>query len=246
MRRVMSALDSVRTAASAASRSGARLVRSRRRSLRTALQNAAITIPQLLRQRAAMHGDGSRCARRNTASGIAIPGAITTRRARAVALGLLSLGLQARRPRRDRGREHAGMVLRRSRRPDDRRGRGRHLSDQSLGRAAIHRPPLRRARRHHRRPGADRQGARRAWPTMAACPALEAVVCIDMKGLRHYAPAQLMSFDALCELGKAYALRQSATPNAESRPADRRRRRPTTSASWSTRRAPPARRRARC
>ena len=32
-------------------------------------------------------------------------------------------------------------------------------------------------------------------------PALEAIVCIDMKGLRHYRQQQLMSFDALCELG---------------------------------------------
>ena len=42
-------------------------------------------------------------------------------------------------------------------------------------------------------------------------PALEAIVCVDMKGLRHYRQKQLMSFEALCELGKKYAL---AEPDA--------------------------------
>jgi acyl-CoA synthetase (AMP-forming)/AMP-acid ligase II len=37
-------------------------------------------------------------------------------------------------------------------------------------------------------------------------PALEAVVCIDMKGLRQYRQSQLMSFEALCQRGKTYAL----------------------------------------
>jgi long-chain acyl-CoA synthetase len=37
-------------------------------------------------------------------------------------------------------------------------------------------------------------------------PALEAIVCVDMKGLRHYGQSQLMSFEKLCELGKRYAL----------------------------------------
>ena len=37
-------------------------------------------------------------------------------------------------------------------------------------------------------------------------PALEAIVCVDMKGLRHYGQSQLMSFEKLCELGKHYAL----------------------------------------
>jgi long-chain acyl-CoA synthetase len=41
-----------------------------------------------------------------------------------------------------------------------------------------------------------------------ALPALEAIVCIDMKGLRHYRQKQLMSFEALCELGDSYALAQ--------------------------------------
>lgn len=36
-------------------------------------------------------------------------------------------------------------------------------------------------------------------------PAVEAVVCIDMKGLRNYRQPQLMSFPALCDLGKSHA-----------------------------------------
>jgi long-chain acyl-CoA synthetase len=42
-------------------------------------------------------------------------------------------------------------------------------------------------------------------------PALEAIVCVDMKGLRHYRQKQLMSFEALCELGNRHAL---ARPDA--------------------------------
>ena len=37
-------------------------------------------------------------------------------------------------------------------------------------------------------------------------PALEAIVCVDMKGLRHYGQSQLMSFEKLCERGRRYAL----------------------------------------
>ena len=37
-------------------------------------------------------------------------------------------------------------------------------------------------------------------------PALEAIVCVDMKGLRQYRQSQLMSFETLCQLGKTYAL----------------------------------------
>ena len=50
-------------------------------------------------------------------------------------------------------------------------------------------------------------------------PALEAIVCVDMKGLRHYGQSQLMSFEKLCELGKPYAL-ENPDANAQARPAD--------------------------
>ena len=50
-------------------------------------------------------------------------------------------------------------------------------------------------------------------------PALEAIVCVDMKGLRHYGQSQLMSFEKLCERGKRYAL-EHPDANDEARPAD--------------------------
>jgi long-chain acyl-CoA synthetase len=44
-------------------------------------------------------------------------------------------------------------------------------------------------------------------------PGLEAIVCIDMKGLRHYRQSSLMSFEALCQRGLAYA-RENPDANA--------------------------------
>ncbi|MGO9358308.1 MAG: AMP-dependent synthetase/ligase [Xanthobacteraceae bacterium] len=41
--------------------------------------------------------------------------------------------------------------------------------------------------------------------------AVEAIVCIDMKGMRNYRQQQLMSFEALCERGNAHA---AANPDA--------------------------------
>ena len=79
----------------AASELGADIVRGRRHSLQTALKNAAITIPQLLRQRAAMHGD--KLALREKEYGIWNPlfaGTTITRPRARVALGLLSLGIK--------------------------------------------------------------------------------------------------------------------------------------------------------
>ena len=63
-------------------------------SLRTALQNAAITIPQLLRQRAELHGD--KLALREKEYGIwnRYSWSHYYETARSVALGLLSLGLK--------------------------------------------------------------------------------------------------------------------------------------------------------
>src|SRR5207245_9778470 len=63
-------------------------------SLRTALKNASITIPQLLRQRAAMHGD--QLALREKEYGIWNPYSWSHyyETARSVALGLLALGLK--------------------------------------------------------------------------------------------------------------------------------------------------------
>jgi long-chain acyl-CoA synthetase len=43
-------------------------------------------------------------------------------------------------------------------------------------------------------------------------PAVEAIICIDMKGMRHYRQPNLMSFERLCELGNAHA---GENPDAE-------------------------------
>jgi long-chain acyl-CoA synthetase len=48
-------------------------------------------------------------------------------------------------------------------------------------------------------------------------PALEAFVCIDMKGLRHYRQSQLMSFEQLCERGRTFA-RENPRRGGHARP----------------------------
>jgi long-chain acyl-CoA synthetase len=175
------------------------------RSLRTALKTAAITIPQLLRQRAAMHGD--QLALREKEYGIWNPYSWSHyyETARAVALGLLALGLK----------------------PGDRVAiAGENtpewfyadLGVQMIGAVAVGIYPtnpwveLQYILRHS---GArvvisgDQEQTDKVLDALAnndGLPALEAVVCIDMKGLRQYRQSQLMSFDTLCQRGRAYAL----------------------------------------
>lgn len=174
-------------------------------SLRTALENAAITIPQLLRQRAAMHGD--QLALREKEYGIWNPYSWNHyyETARAVALGLLSLGIK----------------------PGDRVAiAGENtpewfyadLGVQMLGAVAVGIYPtnpwveLQYIVRHS---GArvvitgDQEQTDKVLDALASndgLPALEAIVCIDMKGLRQYRQSQLMSFEKLCQLGRTYAL----------------------------------------
>ena len=174
-------------------------------SLRTALKNAAITIPQLLRQRAAMHGD--KLALREKEYGIWNPYSWSHyyETARAVALGLLALGLK----------------------PGDRVAiAGENtpewfyadLGVQMIGAVAVGIYPtnpwveLQYIVRHS---GArvvvtgDQEQTDKVLDALAnndGLPALEAIVCVDMKGLRQYRQSQLMSFEKLCQLGRAYAL----------------------------------------
>jgi long-chain acyl-CoA synthetase len=173
-------------------------------SLRTALKNAAITIPQLLRQRAAMHGD--ELALREKEYGIWNPYSWSHyyETARAVALGLLALGLK----------------------PGDRVAiAGENtpewfyadLGIQMIGAVAVGIYPtnpwveLQYIVRHS---GArvvvtgDQEQTDKVLDALAnndGLPALEAIVCVDMKGLRQYRQSQLMSFEKLCQLGRAYA-----------------------------------------
>jgi long-chain acyl-CoA synthetase len=174
-------------------------------SLRTALKNAAITIPQLLRERAAMHGD--KFALREKEFGVWNPYSWSHyyETARAVALGLLALGLK----------------------PGDRVAiAGENtpewfyvdLGVQMIGAVAVGIYPtnpwveLQYIVRHS---GSrvvitgDQEQTDKVLDALASkdgLPALEAVVCIDMKGLRQYRQSQLMSFEKLCQLGRAYAL----------------------------------------
>jgi long-chain acyl-CoA synthetase len=202
----MSALDSMRTVhpptqdnpRRTASAPGAT-------TLRSALQDAAITIPQLLRQRAELHGD--RLALREKEYGIwnRYSWSRYYETARLVALGLLSLGIK----------------------PGDRVAIASEdtpewfyadLGTQMIGAIAVGIYPtnpwveLQYIVRHS---GSrvvvtgDQEQTDKVLDAMAngdGLPALEAIVCVDIKGLRHYSQKQLTSFEKLCDLGKAYAL----------------------------------------
>ncbi|MGH6753845.1 MAG: AMP-binding protein, partial [Bradyrhizobium sp.] len=202
----MSALESLRTEHLAIQSSPAQTTTAPDTgSLQTALKTAAITIPQLLRQRALVHGD--KLALREKEYGIWNPYSWSHyyKTARAVALGLLALGLK----------------------PGDRVAiAGENtpewfyadLGIQMIGAVAVGIYPtnpwveLQYIVRHS---GArvvitgDQEQTDKVLDALAnndGLPALEAVVCIDMKGLRQYRQAQLMSFDGLCQRGRTYAL----------------------------------------
>ncbi len=209
----MSALDSLRTVHPALpANSGRSAAAPDATSLRKALQDAAITIPQLLRQRAALHG--SSLALREKDFGIWNPYSWNHyyQTARAVALGLLSLGIK----------------------PGDRVAiAGENtpewfyadLGTQMIGAVAVGIYPtnpwveLQYIVRHS---GAkvvitgDQEQTDKVLDAMAnngGLPALQAIVCIDTKGLRNYRQSQLMSFEALCERGRTYA-RENPDANA--------------------------------
>jgi long-chain acyl-CoA synthetase len=173
-------------------------------SLHTALKNAAITVPQLLRQRAATHGD--KLALREKDYGIWNPYTWNHyyQTAREVALGLLSLGIK----------------------PGDRVAiAGENtpewfyadLGVQMIGAVAVGIYPtnpwveLQYIVRHS---GSrvvftgDQEQTDKVLDALTnndGLPALEKIVCIDTKGLRQYRQQQLMSFEKLCELGRTYA-----------------------------------------
>jgi long-chain acyl-CoA synthetase len=207
----MSALDTMRTAHPDVQREQAKPASSPdATALRSALQNAAITIPQLLRKRAELHGD--KLALREKDFGIwnRYSWNHYYETARAVALGLLSLGIK----------------------PGDRVAIASEdtpewfyadLGTQMIGAVAVGIYPtnpwveLQYIVRHS---GArvvitgDQEQTDKVLDAIAnndGLPALEAIVCVDMKGLRHYGQSQLMSFEKLCERGKRYALEH---PNA--------------------------------
>ena len=242
---MMSALESLRTEHPPMQSSSARMTSAADvRSLQTALQNAAITIPQLLRQRAAMHGD--KLALREKEYGIwnRYSWSHYYETARAVALGLLSLGIKPGDRVAIAGEDTPEWFY-------------ADLGVQMIGAVAVGIYPtnpwveLQYIVRHS---GArvvmtgDQEQTDKVLDALAnndGLPALEAIVCIDMKGMRHYRQTQLMSFEKLCELGKALCPRKPRRQR-DPRPPDCRRPRPTMSPSWSTPPAPPVRPRARC
>lgn len=176
------------------------------------LRDAAITIPQMLRQRAAMHGDAR--ALREKDYGIWNPYSWRHyyETARAIALGLLSLGIK----------------------PGDRIAiAGENtpewfyadLGAQMIGAVSVGIYPtnpwveLQYIVKHS---GArvvvtgDQEQTDKVLEAMAnngGLPDLEAIVCTDMKGLRHYRQSTLMSFEALCQRGLAH-MREHPDANA--------------------------------
>ncbi|MBR0874996.1 AMP-binding protein [Bradyrhizobium tropiciagri] len=200
----MSTLDTLRTVHPSAQAETASVTRADADPLRDALKDAAITVPQLLRRRAAMHGN--KLALREKDFGIWNPYSWSHyyQTARAVALGLLALGIK----------------------PGDRVAiAGENtpewfyadLGAQMIGAVAVGIYPtnpwveLQYIVRHS---GArivvtgDQEQTDKVLDAMAnngGLPALEAIVCVDMKGMRHYEQPNLMSFEKLCELGSAHA-----------------------------------------
>ena len=173
-------------------------------SLHQVLRDAAITIPQLLRQRAKLYGD--RLALREKEHGIwkRYSWRHYYETARLVALGLMSLGIKPGDRVAIAGEDTPEWFY-------------ADLGIQMIGAVAVGIYPtnpwveLQYIVRHS---GArvvvtgDQEQTDKVLDAMAddGLPSLEAIVCIDMKGLRHYRQKPLMSFDALCELGKNHAL----------------------------------------
>ncbi len=202
----MSALDSLRTAHPEVAKSPARAASpADPASLQRVLREAAITNPQLLRQRAALHGD--RLALREKERGIwnCYSWNHYYETARQVALGLMSLGIKPGDRVAIAGEDTPEWFY-------------ADLGTQMIGAIAVGIYPtnpwveLQYIVRHS---GArvvvtgDQEQTDKVLDAMAnndGMPSVEAIACIDMKGLQHYGQRQLMSFEALCDLGKAYAV----------------------------------------
>lgn len=201
----MSTLDTLRTAHPTVQADSARTASaSDAASLQAALRDGAITIPQLLRQRAELHGD--RLALREKDYGIwnRYSWNHYYQTARAVALGLLSLGIKPGDRVAIAGEDTPEWFY-------------ADLGTQMIGAIAVGIYPtnpwveLQYIVRHSGSRvviTSDQEQTDKVLDAIAnndGLPALEAIVCVDMKGLRHYRRQQLMSFEALCELGRSYA-----------------------------------------
>jgi long-chain acyl-CoA synthetase len=200
----MSTIDSLRTTHSPLATTAPTAPRAATSQLQVALQDASITIPQLLRQRAAMQG--SQLALREKEYGVWNPYSWNHyfQTARAVALGLLSLGIKP--------GDRVAIAA-----EDTPEWFYADLGTQMIGAVAVGIYPtnpwveLQYIVRHC---GArvvitsDQEQTDKVIDAMAnngGLPAVEAIVCIDMKGMRHYRQPNLMSFERLCDLGSAHA-----------------------------------------
>src|SRR5437667_9707151 len=197
----MSVIDTMRTAQPSIATGSARSEpHTTEAALRTALQNTAITIPQLLRQRAAMHGE--KLALREKEYGIWNPYSWQHyyETARAVALGLMSLGIKP----GDR------VAIAGENTPD---WFYADLGTQMIGAVAVGIYPtnpwveLQYIVRHSGSRvviAGDQEQTDKVLDAMAnnhGLPARDAVVSVDMKRLRHDRQKQLMSFEMLCDHG---------------------------------------------
>jgi long-chain acyl-CoA synthetase len=202
----MSALDSMRTAHPPMAADPARTARSSgSASLRGTLQAAGITIPQLLRRRAEL--DGGRLALREKEYGIwnRYSWKHYYQTARLVALGLMSLGVKPGDRVAIAGEDTPEWFY-------------ADLGTQMIGAVAVgiySTNPWVELQYIVRHSGSrvvitgDQEQTDKVLDAIAndgGLPAVEAIVCIDVKGLRHYRQPQLMSFEALCERGKTYAI----------------------------------------
>ncbi|UPK29195.1 AMP-dependent synthetase/ligase [Bradyrhizobium sp. 195] len=209
----MSTLDSLRSALpplqAAATRSAPA---SDVATFRASLRDGAITIPQMLRHRAAVHGEAR--ALREKDYGIWNPYSWRHyyETARAVALGLLSLGIKAGDRIAIAGENTPEWFY-------------ADLGAQMIGAVTVGIYPtnpwveLQYIVKHS---GArvvvtgDQEQTDKVLDAMAnngGLPDVEAIVCIDMKGLRHYRQSALMSFETLCQRGFAHA-RETPDANA--------------------------------
>src|SRR5712672_3564738 len=202
----MSALDSMRTLHPPMSANPPRTaLASDTAALRRTLRDASITIPQLLRQRAQLHGD--QLALREKEYGIwnRYSWSHYYETARQVAFGLLSLGIKP--------GDRVAIAS-----DDTPEWFYADLGTQMIGAIAVGIYPtnpwveLQYIVRHS---GSrvvitgDQEQTDKVLDALAdndGLPALEAIVCVDTKGLRQYQQSQLMSFEKLCQLGKTYAL----------------------------------------
>jgi long-chain acyl-CoA synthetase len=204
----MSALDRLRTAHPSV-QADAPPVASDGAALRAVLREAAITIPQLLRQRAELHGDQLALREKDYGIWNRYSWSHYDETARSVALGLLSLGIKPGDRVAIAGEDTPEWFY-------------ADLGIQMIGAVAVGIYPtnpwveLQYIVRHS---GSrviitgDQEQTDKVLDAIAngdGLPALEAIVCIDMKGLRHYRQQQLMSFDALCQRGNTYALEHPA------------------------------------